>query len=734
MNQIIRRAVPLLLSSALLFTAPQAALAAQAPAAPLPGYRSQPFETGYLSSGGTAQTARRSYPRRYSLEAAGEMPGPSAGQGGWNTAWAIAAARSAESSLYQNGSFPSNLPLEEGLSERLLAWSAYAVGSNPDDPADSTGAAAYLLPQEASALGPEARFAASGNFFMAASALARWSGTGDRASLPYPEAWMFSPEQGLLYSEYRGYAEIPEERRFDRFCQLREVRILPHRNGRGEPDGWAVKHAMLDGLAPAMALSMDPQALGNPIDSGVPYYAAQEEQAAKQALTLVGWNDDIPAAAFADGQGRIPAGPGAWLARSFWADGPEFLWISYYSQGISDLFAFVLEPARYDHNYQHDGLGPTALLRATGSVSMAGLFTASGAERLDAVGFYTADHGVNASVQIYTGFSNTADPSTGTPCLERGQSVLLNYAGYHTLELDQPVALAEGETFAVVVTLSGKSPLHLFVEQSVEGYAEASVYPGRSLLRAGSSGVWTDPALGERPAVLCVKAFTTDLPPAAPQAAKLAADVRPAPSPAGMERLLPLDGAAAEALSRSAFEKAARQAKSEGRADITVPVAAVNYTDLLPEGREAILRVAGEVSERTGIKITPRLLADTVGGGRVLGRLYLDPAACAAPLRLGVFPDDPVSQAVFDNHFANPVRTVRLMNQGEFGAPAVAAFAADLVGLLPDRLTIYRYSDQANSYRLAEDVVHSIDERGYLRLILPAGGCYVIADRALELR
>lgn len=344
MNQIIRRAVPLLLSSALLFTAPQAALAAQAPAAPLPGYRSQPFETGYLSSGGTAQTARRSYPRRYSLEAAGEMPGPSAGQGGWNTAWAIAAARSAESSLYQNGSFPSNLPLEEGLSERLLAWSAYAVGSNPDDPADSTGAAAYLLPQEASALGPEARFAASGNFFMAASALARWSGTGDRASLPYPEAWMFSPEQGLLYSEYRGYAEIPEERRFDRFCQLREVRILPHRNGRGEPDGWAVKHAMLDGLAPAMALSMDPQALGNPIDSGVPYYAAQEEQAAKQALTLVGWNDDIPAAAFADGQGRIPAGPGAWLARSFWADGPEFLWISYYSQGISDLFAFVLEP------------------------------------------------------------------------------------------------------------------------------------------------------------------------------------------------------------------------------------------------------------------------------------------------------------------------------------------------------------------------------------------------------
>ena len=57
MNQIIRRAVPLLLSSALLFTAPQAALAAQAPAAPLPGYRSQPFEPGYLSSGGTAQPA-----------------------------------------------------------------------------------------------------------------------------------------------------------------------------------------------------------------------------------------------------------------------------------------------------------------------------------------------------------------------------------------------------------------------------------------------------------------------------------------------------------------------------------------------------------------------------------------------------------------------------------------------------------------------------------------------------
>ena len=43
-------------------------------------------------------------------------------------------------------------------------------------------------------------------------------GTG--ASLPYPETWMFSPEQGLLYSEYRGYAEIPQERRFDRFCHF----------------------------------------------------------------------------------------------------------------------------------------------------------------------------------------------------------------------------------------------------------------------------------------------------------------------------------------------------------------------------------------------------------------------------------------------------------------------------------------------------------------------------------
>ena len=83
---------------------------------------------------------------------------------------------------------------------------------------------------------------------------------------------------------------------------------------------------------------------------------------------------------------------------------------------------------------------------------IANVFTATGSQSLKAVAVNMWDEAVTYTVDIYKNPTNAKNPTSGT--LETSKSGYFEHPGYFTVELDNPVSLAEGDKFAVVFTLS----------------------------------------------------------------------------------------------------------------------------------------------------------------------------------------------------------------------------------------------------------------------------------------
>ena len=133
----------------------------------------------------------------------------------------------------------------------------------------------------------------------------------------------------------------------------------------------------------------------------------------------------------------------------------RYFWLSYEDQTIACGNAYLLEEAdNYAHNYQYDTVGWSYSIATDPnnptSGTAANIFTAESDEQLEAVSFYTTDAGARYHISVYTGVED-GQPTSGT-CALAEQSGRETYAGYHTIELDEPVALKTGEQFSIVVT------------------------------------------------------------------------------------------------------------------------------------------------------------------------------------------------------------------------------------------------------------------------------------------
>ncbi|MBR2046433.1 MAG: hypothetical protein IJ958_09920, partial [Agathobacter sp.] len=171
------------------------------------------------------------------------------------------------------------------------------------------------------------------------------------------------------------------------------------------------------------------------------------------AVTIVGWNDNVPASAFPNGAD----GNGAWLVKNSWGtyygmDG--YFWLSYYDRSIG-MNAIAMDFAsadNYDNNYHYDGSGNyTGYVYYNGYDYVYGgnAFVADSTETLEAVGLVTYDVGYDYTIYVYTDVAPGAAPSTGT--LATTQSGTLTYAGFHTIDLNQSVYLDAGERYGIVV-------------------------------------------------------------------------------------------------------------------------------------------------------------------------------------------------------------------------------------------------------------------------------------------
>ena len=197
-------------------------------------------------------------------------------------------------------------------------------------------------------------------------------------------------------------------------------------------------------------------------------------------------------------------------------DEEGYFYLSYYDMSIIGVASFTGDARDadgsfdYDSNYQYDYLGAGSVGKVEpGSfgddTAGANVFTAEGDETLRAVSASTANPGSTVDVQVYLLDEDAATPTDGE--LVAQQTEEIEFGGYHTIELDNPVMLEEGQRFSVVESIEGYQGDYLPLEvaahdpndpdESLMGFVTKKVQvavanEGESFYSQDGGATWTD--------------------------------------------------------------------------------------------------------------------------------------------------------------------------------------------------------------------------------------------------
>lgn len=238
------------------------------------------------------------------------------------------------------------------------------------------------------------------------------------------------------------------------------------------------------------------------------YQPVADVNPANHSVTIVGWDDS-----------RVTQAPqpGAWLAKNSWGDawnGNGYFWISYYDKyaakepQMGAVSFHNVAPNSYQKIYGYDEHGWASEKSVPYALNA---YSASEAGRLAAVGFYTTESEVNYTVRVYESFAN-GQPQ-GLVSTKTGH---MDFAGYHTLDLNAPITLAKGQNFYISLLLDdGKQAIdttslkNVLLGAAVDGVylVESVSHPGESFYSLDGS-TWSDLYLADASANFAIKALT----------------------------------------------------------------------------------------------------------------------------------------------------------------------------------------------------------------------------------
>lgn len=354
-------------------------------------------------------------PSRYDLRDYGYITSVKS-QGETGTCWAHATIASCESNMIMNRLADNTID----LSESHLAW--FALGKASTDKNDP-------LYNDGLSLGTDA-YGNGGNSAFSMAVLARWSGVQLEKNAPSVTKCPIIDES----QRYTSYGYLANSDELDK------------------NDRESIKqHLMSTGALMCSYYDDDSKHIKGQYYPYASYYNSDINET-NHAVTIVGWDDNYSKNNF---NGNVPPANGAWIIKNSWGDDSHidgYFYLSYYDTSLSRITSFeIADTSKYNNNYQYDGASPENFYYYQKKVyTGANVFTAENNETVSAVAFYTKEASVPYVVSVYADVKD-GNPSDGKLLIT--QKGTMDYAGYHTVDLVNPVSVSKGTKFSVVVTL-----------------------------------------------------------------------------------------------------------------------------------------------------------------------------------------------------------------------------------------------------------------------------------------
>ncbi len=383
-----------------------------------------------------------------------------------------------------------------------------------------------------------------------------------------PDDYKFLQTYELINSDV-----LPSPAVYAADCDVAEESDLDARNaayiGYDQSATDTIKKVLMEGKAVSIAFAADmympADALNgdlNPVylnteDNKWTHYTYDSAQPT-HAVTIVGWDDTIKNTDFldhsddiwGDGEAHQPEGDGAWIVKNSWgADTEEFpnkfswgiedengkatgyFYISYYDRSLdaAEVFDFDTGSEEDKTGYiidQYDYLqtDATSGWLSDTKMQMANVFTAEYDEVLEALSCETDAENTSVEFEVYLLDESAASPEDGQ--LAAMVSADFAHAGYHRVDVINPVSIAKGQKYSVVVTQRVPSDgeecyavstnstqtskegveeynrkIHLenrgselseYEDQLMGYYSVGVINPGESYLYLDETGGWTD--------------------------------------------------------------------------------------------------------------------------------------------------------------------------------------------------------------------------------------------------